>query len=261
MSESRPKPPSADVGAYFSGLADTYAQHRPDYPAAAFETMAAGLTPPVRAADIGCGTGISSRALAATGARVIGIDPNADMLRQAQAESRSIEPAIIYRAGSAEDAGLSGDSVDLVLCAQAFHWFDADKALAEFHRILVPNGRLALLWNVRQDDDAFTQGYSEVARCAQDDARKHGRVTRKQRSHRPDGTGHFTNVRMLEFDSPQRLDLDGLLGRARSASYFPREGRLKEELERTLRALFDAHQRDGIASLSMVAELTLADAR
>jgi 2-polyprenyl-3-methyl-5-hydroxy-6-metoxy-1,4-benzoquinol methylase len=89
------------VTAYFDGLARNYAQHRPDYPDEAIDFILAGLPPRVRTADVGCGTGISSRLLARRSASVIGIDPNSDMLDQARADA-SADPAatIEYRRGT-----------------------------------------------------------------------------------------------------------------------------------------------------------------
>ena len=125
---------------YFTGLADLYSAFRPGYPAAAMAWMAAGLPRPLRTADVGCGTGISSRLLAAQGVSVIGVEPNADMLDEARRRTPP-EFDIDYRAGDAEHLPLEDSSVHLVLCAQAFHWFDAEAALREFHRVVAPGGR------------------------------------------------------------------------------------------------------------------------
>jgi SAM-dependent methyltransferase len=219
----------------------------------------ADLGLPVRAVDVGCGTGISTRLLAQAGAEVIGLDPNRDMLEQARREPADPDLSITYREGSAEQTGLPDRAVKLVVCAQAFHWFDISVALAEFHRVLEPAGRLALLWNVRKPSDPFMEGYEAVVRRAQRHAESQGQVVRRHRSHRPDGTGHFANVRVLTYSNPQPLDLSGLLGRARSASYFPRSGALRAELDDTLRDLFAEHQVNGRITLRHETQLTLAD--
>ncbi len=245
-------------------------------------------------ADIGCGTGICTRMLATAGADVIGIDPNEDMLSEAARTppapgSSSGSPgmtemklpddgneqeqmqgstgaripgagAIEYRRATAEDAGLEDNSVDLVLCAQAFHWFHADEALREFHRILLTGARLALLWNVRQKTDPFTGGYEEIARRAQADTQERGRLVRRSRGFQPDRTNLFTNVRVLRFDNPQILNLASLIGRARSSSYYPRIEPVRSELDEALKRLFDEHERDGLVTLQHTTELTLCDA-
>src|SRR5439155_1443196 len=104
------------------------------------------------AADVGAGTGIASRQLAAHGVRVLAVEPNAEMRAAAIRH-----PGIEWRAGTAEATGLDSGIVGLVLCAQAFHWFRAQHALAEFSRILRPGGRLALMWNSRDRADPLTR--------------------------------------------------------------------------------------------------------
>lgn len=259
MSESR-----ADVKTYFSGLAETYARHRPSYAPGAIDAMIEGLPSPVRAADVGCGTGISTRLLAARGVHVIGIEPNADMRRQAQRDGAAlpIDPAagtIDFRDGTAEQTGLADATVHLVLCAQAFHWFDAPAALREFRRILQPQGRLALMWNIREDRDPFSAEFNRLTQRAQIAARQTGKDVRRDHAADPIIGGHFTNGRLLPFDNPQVFDLPGVLGRVRSASYWPAPGLLRDELESALRRAFEAHQRDGAITVEQRTELTLAD--
>src|SRR5207244_9435794 len=87
--------------------------------------------------DVGSGTGISARQFARLGIRVVGIEPNDEMRNQAgQAVLPSRVPAPVYRAGRAEATGLRESWADAVLAAQAFHWFEPDPTLREFHRIL-----------------------------------------------------------------------------------------------------------------------------
>jgi SAM-dependent methyltransferase len=242
---------------YFSGLAQMYAEHRPSYPPAAIDAVLAGLPQPVRVADVGCGTGISTRLLAQHGARVIGVDPNADMLTMARA-FRADHSVIEYRTGTADCTGLAEASVDVVVCAQSFHWFDSIEALREFRRILVPSGRLALMWNVRDENDPFTAAYSDQARRAQADAALRGMQVHEARSGDPTSGGYFGQVQHLEFPNAQPLSLDGLLGRARSASYFPKSSLLREQFESELRQMFERFQVNGLVILLHVTRITLA---
>lgn len=247
---------TADPGDYFTDLAGVYAGFRPSYPRGAIDAALDGLPTPARVVDVGCGTGISTRLFAAADARVTGIDPNAGMLAEAGRQS----PDIPYRQASAETLPLPDASAELIVCAQAFHWFEPAPALAEFRRVLVPGGRLALLWNVRDTDDALSAAYQDVVVRAQHDAASRGLEVHTIRSHRPVEGGHFEDIRVLEFNNPQRLDWPGLLGRIHSASYFPRAGALKDELEAVLRTAFDRHAQDGTAVLAQRTELTLARA-
>ena len=104
----------------FSNRAVDYAKYRPTYPAKAIEAILRGMGDPARlvATDIGAGTGISARLLADRGVRVIAIEPNVEMQ-----QSASAHPRVEWRAGEAEATGLLPQSMDLVQCAQAFHWF------------------------------------------------------------------------------------------------------------------------------------------
>ncbi len=259
MSSSDETDIDQDVRDYFTGLAGGYAVYRSNYPLEIADKALDGLDDPVRALDIGCGTGFCTRLLAEAGAQVIGIDPNEDMLAQARQESPQAASIIEYRIGEAEHLPFADNSTDLILCAQSFHWFDEKPALAEFNRVLSPGGRLALLWNVRQKSNAFTRGYNEIARQAQDDAGARGRLVRRNRGHHIDSPALFTNVRQVALDNPHRFDWPGLLGRARSASYFPRSGPVNRELEAALRELFDLHNESGFVELMQTAELTLAE--
>lgn len=249
----------AKVTEYFSGLAGVYAGFRPTYPAAAIQWVLEGCVRPARVADVGCGTGISSRLLAEQGAMVIGIEPNDDMRRQAGPEPPPRQGQVEYRAGTAERTGLEDGGVDVVACAQSFHWFDAARALREFHRILKRGGRLALMWNIKDESNGFSAEFSRLAVRAQVDAARRGLNVPSERDADPTLGGFFGGVRTREFENPQSLDLDGVLGRLRSASYFPKSGSVRDELEAALRQAFVAHERGGRVVLMHRAQVTLAD--
>ena len=234
----------------FSDRAADYTRHRPDYPAAAFDAMLDGLGEPasITAADVGAGTGISSRQLASRGVRVLAIEPNAEM-RSAADGAAGVE----WRDGTAERTGLADTSVALVLCAQAFHWFRAGEALAEFHRVLVPGGRLALMWNTRDRADPRTRGYVEAIHAV------NGEHPAEMRPFDPGGIeagGRFEPARLVRVPNAQRLDRDGLIGRAASASYVPREGAAFEQLVRLLSDVWARH-RDAAGLVTMRYETRL----
>lgn len=234
----------------FTGLAELYARCRPTYPAAAIDHIVttAALRPGSRVVDVGCGTGISTRLFAARGLRVIGIEPNADM--RSQAESAASPPGSIppeYRSGTGEATGLPDASGELVVAAQAFHWFRPDEALQEFHRILVPDGWVALMWNERDNADPFTAAVSAVIRTAPDADRVEGP---RQRAGEVLLTSPlFPQARRVAFPHEQTLDEEGLLGRVFSASYAPRDPALAEAFAAGLRAAFARFQSKGQAAL------------
>jgi SAM-dependent methyltransferase len=219
----------------FADRAGDYTRFRPDYPAAAVDAVLRGLGDPARltAADIGAGTGISSRQLADRGVRVIAIEPNAEM-RSAAAPQARVE----WRDGSAETTGLQTASVDLVLCAQAFHWFRPREALAEFHRILRPGGLLAVMWNQRDPADPLTRGYIEAIRAV------NGEHPAERRPFDPAviaADGWFAPAVLETFPHQQELDRAGLIGRAASASYVSKEGDAFARLCALLDGLFERH--------------------
>ena len=139
----------------FADRTDDYVKYRPSYPTEAIDAIVEGLdASSARAADIGAGTGISARLLGDRGFHVVAVEPNQEMRSAAEPH-----PRVVWCDGTAENTGLEGTTMNLVLAAQAFHWFRAQDALREFARILRPGGRLALMWNRRRRDDAFTAGY------------------------------------------------------------------------------------------------------
>jgi len=238
----------------FHGRAEDYARSRPDYPAAAFDAMLHGLPAGCAAADAGAGTGIAARALAERGLRVIAVEPNVEMRAAAARPARG---AVEWVDGTAERTGLPDAAVRLVVCAQSFHWFDPGAALPEFLRVLEPGGRLALLWNVRDESDPFTAAYGRLVRDAAGPDRD---LAGRQFTEEAVVRRFFRDLRLLLFRHEQRLDSFGLVGRALSASYVPRSGPAHDRLMAALRDLHAAHARsDGFAGLVYRTELWLAE--
>lgn len=243
----------------FSDRVADYVRFRPTYPAAAIDAVISGLGSPdaLVAADIGAGTGISSRLLAARGVRVKAIEPNDAMRAAAAAQAVDGSGAIEWLGGTAEATGLFGGSVDLVLCAQAFHWFRPEAALAEFARVLRAAGRVALMWNDRDERDGFTNRYGELIVAASNNNAAAIAHTRPEPLF---ASLLFKNARREEFVHEQQLDEAGLVGRALSASYVPKAGPVREELERDLRSLHRAHATpDGTVTMRYLTRVFLAE--
>jgi len=217
----------------FSSRARDYARARPDYPREAVAGILDGLgVASALAADVGAGTGIASRLLAEAGASVLAIEPNAAMRA-----AFTSHPRVVLHEGTAEATGLPDAHVDVVVCAQSFHWFEPVTALREFRRILRPGGRLALVWNERDDRDRFTGGYSTLVRRAvggdPTEARREGLAERLV-------AAGFSEIREMAFAHRQGLTAHDLVARADSASYVPRGGPAREEL---VAALHELHER------------------
>lgn len=238
----------------FSDRAADYVKYRPTYPAAAIDVLLAGLGPveALLVADVGAGTGISARLVADRGARVVAVEPNRAMRDAAQPH-----PRVEFRDGAAEATGLAAASLDLLLCAQAFHWFQPGPALLEFARVLRPGARLALMWNSRSREDPFTVGYRQAILDAGAEAEA------ERMPFDPTlvpASGYFPALRLHEYPNVQRLDRDGLIGRTQSASYVPKEGPKAQQLIEAMAALHRTYaDADGTVSLVYTTQVWLTE--
>jgi SAM-dependent methyltransferase len=147
---------TSEQAASFGVAAAEYERARPSYPSAAIEWM---LPAGARAvADVGAGTGKLTRALAGRGLEVVALEPSEGMRLTLEAEL----PEVRALAGRGERLPLADDSVDVVTYAQAWHWVDEGAALAEAARVLRPGGRLACVWNVRDDTVGWMRELSRL---------------------------------------------------------------------------------------------------
>ena len=140
----------------FGPAAGRYERGRPSYPPAAVDwLLPAGAR---RVLDLGAGTGKLTRALLDRGLDVIAVDPSEGML----AELRRVLPGAPAEIGTAESIPLPDDSVDAVVVAQAWHWFDETRAVPEVARVLRPGGRLGLIWNLRDERVDWVRRLGEI---------------------------------------------------------------------------------------------------
>jgi SAM-dependent methyltransferase len=251
-------PSPADATQRFSDRVADYAAHRPRYPAAAYGFLRerVGLRRGSAVADVGSGTGIFSEPLIDMGCVVYGVEPNEAMRREAERDLAPRHPSFHSVAGTAEATTLPDRSVDLVVAAQAFHWFDPLKAAAECRRILRPGAPAAMVWNKRQTDASpFLRDYEALLNEFGTDyaAVRHDRME-------PTRLAQFFShgYNRVAFANAQHLDRAGLRGRLLSSSYTPAAGdpRRAPMIAATDR-LFDRHQRDGTVSIDYETELYL----
>ena len=243
----------------FSNRVDDYVRYRPGYPDALVALLvseahlaeAADATGSARVVDVGAGTGILTRQLlAALGphALVSGIEPNRAM-RGAAERGAGGDPRFESVAGSAEATGLPAASADLVVAAQAFHWFDPPRARAEFDRILKPAGVVALAWNQRADTPLNREYEEMLERFAPD----YANVREGDRASEAKIRSFFApaSPRRAMFDNEQRFDEAGIRGRLLSSSYCPpaRDPKHAPIMQR-LGEIFRRHARDGMVTIA-----------
>lgn len=239
----------------FSNRVDDYVKYRPSYPAEVVSWLQHqyGEDKHVVIADIGAGTGISSQLFLDAGYRVIAVEPNREMRERAQ-ELLAGYPGLTATDGTAENTGLAAAGVDWIVCGQAFHWFDAPAAKAEFRRILKPGGLVLLLWNERLVETPFEQEYEQLI----------GTYGRQYQSlnHRNVGMEQMAAfydpqpVRLETFANRQVFDYEGLKGRLLSSSYMPLAGDDGyEAMLNGLRSLFERYQQAGQITIHYTTKL------
>jgi ubiquinone/menaquinone biosynthesis C-methylase UbiE len=140
----------------FSHRVEDYERYRQRYPAEAVLErlrMWCGLQPTWRVAYVGAGTGMLSEVFLENGNYVTAIEPNAEM-RAACERLRQRWPGLRVVNATAEQTGLPDGSVEMVAAGRAFHWFDTERALQEFGRVLVPDGWVGLVSIGRAEDES-----------------------------------------------------------------------------------------------------------
>jgi len=153
----------------FGSSAAEYADHRPDYAVAAVGWVLAGAQGVVGTVlDLGAGTGALTGTLLTCGVEVTAVDPDPLMLVELQAR----HPAASVVVGAAEALPLGDASVDAVLVATAFHWFDRDRALPEIARVLRPGGVLGTLYNHTDESVAWVAELGELSRTSASSERR-----------------------------------------------------------------------------------------
>ena len=238
----------------FTNRVADYIRFRPDYPETAIEQMLSGLGFPelLSVADIGAGTGILSMQIAARGALVVAVEPNEHMRGAIEKHER-----ILTQDGTAEACGLKDESINLIVCGQAFHWFDPTFALPEFRRVLKNGGRLALIWNMRDQEDPVSCGYAAalLKACENHPAARRGVPIETLAE-----CELFGDLRESSYPHHQLLSIEGLIGRARSASYCPADGPAFDRLTQDLTDLHGKHADEhGLVTLRYKTQLFLCE--
>jgi SAM-dependent methyltransferase len=231
--------------ASFGVVADAYERARPGYPDEAVGWLAGDE--PCDVVDLGAGTGKLTRSLVALGHRVTAVEPLEEML----AQLRHAVPRATAVQGSAEEIPLPDGSADVVTCAQAFHWFDHAAALSEMARVLRPGGRLALVWNTRDDSQGWVAELTDTV-IGRSEFRAGGVVAATASI---DETGLYGPVERASFSHVQLLGRSELieLVRSRSQCAVLSDDERRPVLDR-VGTLFDTHAREGVLAMPYVTE-------
>ena len=205
----------------FSSRVRSYVLYRPHYPEAIIPHLinACGLAQNSIVADIGSGTGFLSELFLEFGNTLYGVEPNLEMREAGEhylerfTEFHSID-------GTAEATTLGDSSVDIVAAGQAFHWFNVPKSIAEFKRILKPNGKAVIVWNERLTNSSqFLREYEDLLLKFGTDYTTINHTNIQDSSiaalYEP------TSYELKIFDNTQLVDFEGLRGRFDSSSYVP----------------------------------------
>ena len=196
----------------FDTSGERYERGRPDYPQEAVERLLDELARPKRVLDVGAGTGKLTRPLLARGLSVVAVEPAAAMR---ETLARTAPSAELYDA-RADALPLGDGSVDAVVAGQAFHWFATAAALAEFARVLTPDGRLGLIWNRRDKAQPLQHELEALMAPYRSDSPEHSLEEWRAVFA---GDAPFALAAEHELVNVQRLDADRLADRVLSVSF------------------------------------------
>lgn len=229
----------------FTDRVENYIKYRPSYPTDVIEYLKSEgiLRSDSVIADIGSGTGISAEMLLKNGNAVYGIEPNEAMREAAE---KLLTAYINFKSinATAEETTLPQKSIDLIVCAQAFHWFDIPKVKVEFKGILKPTGKVCLIWNERiLDGNPFLVEYEKLLLKYGTDYKnvRHENIDEKKLNE------FFENGYIKKtFPNKQVFDLAGVTGRLLSSSYTPGyDSPLYEPMLAELNEIFEKNQENG----------------
>ncbi len=222
-------------------------KYRPGYPAEVIERLHAlhVLKENAVIADSGSGTGISSLLFLEQGYEVFGVEPNKDM-REAAEKILADKNKFHSIDGTAENTTLKDQSVDVIIAGQAFHWFDVEKAKAEFKRILKPGSNVVLMWNdLRTDSSDFLRSYEDLLKMFGTDYLK---VNHKNMDEKVFNS-FFGKEKWNSFsvENFQDFTFEGLKGRLFSSSYVPAEDHPDSAfMISVLKKIFTRYQENGL---------------
>jgi ubiquinone/menaquinone biosynthesis C-methylase UbiE len=248
---------SLDSTKRFSDRVNDYVQFRPGYPQEAIELLKNkfSLSSSSIIADIGSGTGISAEMFLRENCTVFGVEPN-DEMRAAAEKVLSQYKKFHSVKGTSDKTNLQNQSVDFVVAAQAFHWFEPISTKKEFKRILKDQGYIVIIFNDRKiTGSAFAEGYENLMNEFGSDYKqvKHQNVSEKR--HRE----FLGDYQQFNFENFQEFDFNGLLGRITSSSYAPNKDHPRfNEMKAAFKNLFEQTQTMGKVKMDYITQVFCA---
>lgn len=221
----------------YSSQASTYAKGRPSYPVELHTWLrdTLGIQPGSTVIDLGAGTGKFTRLLKSMAVDVVAVEPVEAM----RAEFTKSLPDTRILDGTAESIPLESGAAQILTCAQAFHWFANERALAEIHRVLKPNGKLGLIWNVRDESVDWVAAITGIITPYEGDTpRFHTGNWRLPFTGRDFSIPELTCFRHTHAGSPREVILDRFLSVSFIAALPPAE---KAKVTEQLQNLIDTH--------------------
>lgn len=212
----------------FGAAADHYDKIRPSYPVELAEWMLGDE--PLRVVDLGAGTGIFTRVLTSLAHQVLAVEPDSGMREKLAAKTPDAE----VLEGSAEAIPLPDSSVDAVVAAQAYHWFDPAKAHPEIARVLKPGGIFSPVWNMRDESVDWVAAMSQVV------GMEDGRDSRAGifEAEIADFGPCFSGMEIKEFPHSVSHTAESLVALVQTRSYYlTASSELKAEMEEGIRAI------------------------
>ena len=231
----------------FNGRVEDYERYRPGYPRELISLLElrCGMRAEHTVADVGAGTGMLARLFLENGNAVVAVEPNAEM-RAACSRLRDNGESLRVVAGTGEETTLADSSIDFVVVGRAFHWFEQERALREFARILRPNGWVVLVTHRRGRRESEQE--TDYDQILVDHGIDYQKVV--------DGYRSYESVKPLfaegtcfdeQLHGKQMLTLEELVGHTQSLSVTPTPGHPKYEgMQRALRGHFERFAKDGV---------------
>ena len=239
----------------FYNKANEYAIGRPTYPEEIIRKIKElDIGNHSTIADIGAGTGLLTYMLNKLDCMILAVEPNEEMLAECKNYCSTLTN-IEYINAPAENTQIKDNSLDMILIAQAFHWFDKELSKVEFKRILKENGYIIFLWNDLQIHNEFASEYMNIIR------KYTIKTTAAISNFDPDKEKYNflgQECEKIYYNNTQSLDLEGIIGNASSLSYTPSKiDSNYVEFERELKNLFLNYQEEGQVTLYYKTEMCI----